>query len=103
MNSNIPKKNKARRGKECAAFGCSNTEYLRDGKPSGLRFFRFLSKPSSKHRWCNLIKRRNGRDGFCVTAHTVICEQHFTANDIIKPPGGSRSRLRDGKSLVITS
>ena len=62
-------------------------------------FFHFPKKRSLIQRWCNLIKRHNGRDGFVVTSNTVICEQHFPASDIFKRPGGSRSRLRDGKSL----
>jgi len=42
MDQNSTKMKKVRRGKECAAFGCSNTEYLRDGKSSG--FLKFPSK-----------------------------------------------------------
>lgn len=96
MEHKTTRKKQARRGKECAASECTNTEYLRTGKSSGLRFFHFPKKRSLIQRWCNLIKRHNGRDGFVVTSNTVICEQHFPASDIFKRPGGSRSRLRDG-------
>jgi len=97
MNQEEGKRSKARRGKECAAVGCTNCEYQRDGTASGIRFFRFPTKPSSRTRWCNLIKRQHGRDGFFVTANTVLCEQHFPAKVVYKPPGGRRSRLRQGK------
>lgn len=97
MNKKPDKKKKARRGKECAAFGCVNTEYLRDGTSSGLRFFRFPTKPLLRTQWCHLVKRQHGRDGFFVSSNTVICEEHFQSQEIYKPPGGRRSILRPGK------
>ena len=48
---------KTRGGKECAAFGCSNTFYDSEGTATGIHFFKFPSLPSENNRWCNLIKR----------------------------------------------
>ena len=33
-----------------------------------------------------MIKRRDGFDGFKVTPHTGLCEEHFKASDIKKNP-----------------
>lgn len=101
MDPKPDRKKKSRRGKQCAAFGCVNSEYQRDGTSSGLRFFRFPNKTLWRKQWCNLIKRQQGRDGFFVTSNTVLCEEHFQPEDIYKPPGGSRSKLREGKSECI--
>ena len=66
---------------------------------SGLHFFKFPTKNPRKARWCNLIKRQHGRDGFRVGENTVICEKHFRKHEIIKGAGGVRSRL--GKGMVL--
>ena len=81
------KKKKRSLGRQCAAFGCYNTFYNTDGYPSGLHFFRFPQKNPEKTRWCNLIKRVDGMDGFKVTDSTVLCEKHFTEADIKRNPG----------------
>ena len=88
MNQERKKKFKVRRDKECVSFGCTNTEYLRNGTASGISFFKVPRKPSVRSRWCNLMKRQHGRDSFHVTANTVICERHFKPEDIYRPPGG---------------
>ena len=54
---------KTRRGKECAAFGCSNTFYDSEGTATGINIFKFPSLPSEINRWCNLIKRKVTRMG----------------------------------------
>ena len=69
---------KTRRGKECAAFGCSNTFYDSEGTATGTHFLKFPSLPSEINRWCNLIKRQNNKDGFRVSSNTVLYHHHFT-------------------------
>ena len=81
-----PKKRKKSLGRQCAAYGCYSTFYKTDGLPSGLHFFRFPQKNQEKNRWCNLIKRVDGRDDFNVTSCTCLCEKHFTDSDIKKLP-----------------
>ncbi|XP_022802736.1 uncharacterized protein LOC111340203 [Stylophora pistillata] len=84
------------RGKQCSVVACNNFEYLSDGTPSKIHFFKFPTKPSLRNRWCNLIKRQHGRDGFYVKPSTVVCGHHFKENDLCKPPGRTRYRLRPG-------
>ena len=50
---------KTSRGKECAAFGCSNTFCDGEGTATGIHFFNFLLLTSEINRWFNLIKRQN--------------------------------------------
>ena len=73
-------------GRECAAFGCSNTFYNYDRTPSGLHFFKFPQKNPEKRFWCNAIKRIDGMDGFRVTGATCLCQDHFSEKDIKRNP-----------------
>ena len=77
---------KTTRGKECAAFGCSNTFYevtaTVKAQLLAYIFFKFPSLTSEINRWCNLIKRQNNKDGFRVSSNTVLCHHHFTKKDI---------------------
>ena len=82
----VSKKKKRSLGRECAAYGCTNTFYNTEGAATGLHFFGFPKKNSEKLRWCNLIKREEGRDGFKVTSATVLCEKHFTDKDMKRNP-----------------
>ena len=66
-----------KKGKQCAAFGCSNTFYGPNGLPTSLHFFKFPKDTNRRRRWCNLIKRQHGKDGFFVTDSTVVCSEHF--------------------------
>lgn len=72
------------KGKECATFGCSNTFYCPDGLRTHFHFFKFPKDTLRRNRWCNLIKRQHGKDGFAVTNSTVICSDHFKTGDIKK-------------------
>ncbi|XP_065064833.1 uncharacterized protein LOC135691031 [Rhopilema esculentum] len=85
------KKKKPSLGRECAAFGCSNTFYNSDGVSTGIHFFKFPQKNPEKRLWCNLIKRIDGMDDFRVTDATCLCEEHFKDEDIKRNP--SRWRL----------
>ncbi|XP_031553339.1 uncharacterized protein LOC116290449, partial [Actinia tenebrosa] len=77
-----------RRGKHCAAFGCTNSFYGADGRPTGYHFFRFPMDIQRRNRWCNLIKRMHGKDGFFVTNSTYICSEHFREEQIDKKLSG---------------
>ena len=73
-----------KKGKQWAAFGCSNTFYGPNGLPTSLHFFKFPKDTNRRRRWCNLIKRQHGKDGFFVTNSTVVCSEHFRKEDIRK-------------------
>ena len=75
---------KTRGGKECAAFGCSDTFYDSESTATGIHFFKFPSLPSEINRLCNLIKKQNKKDGFRVSSNTVLCHHHFTEKEIKK-------------------
>ena len=85
-NSTAQTKKKSSLGSKCAAFGCYNFQYKKDGTRTGLHFFTLPQKNPAKSHWCNLIKRRDGFDGFKVTTNTVLCEEHFKATDIKQNP-----------------
>ena len=78
------KKKKISLGRECCAYGCSNTFYNSDGLATGLHFFKFPQKNPGKQLWCNLIKRQDGRDDFHVNSYTCLCHKHFLDSDIRK-------------------
>ena len=84
-----------RRGKYCAAFGCNNSAYDANGIRTSYHFFQFPKDAHRRNRWCTLIKRRHGRDGFVVSTSTVLCHEHFRAEDITKRLSG-RWHLRKG-------
>ena len=50
----------------------------------GFIFFTFPQTNPDKQRWCNLIKRQDGKDGFKVTKNTFLCHVHFVETDIRK-------------------
>lgn len=93
------KKHKRSQGKQCAAWGCNNRsliEFENELISSTISFFKFPKDSGTRKVWCSRIKRIDGQDNFRVTSHTVLCEKHFAKSDIIKAPGGTRRRLRDG-------
>ncbi|XP_057296171.1 uncharacterized protein LOC130625115 [Hydractinia symbiolongicarpus] len=82
-----------------AAWGCNNrslVEFENELISSTISFFKFPKDSGTRKVWCSRIKRIDGQDNFRVTSHTVLCEKHFAKSDIIKAPGGTRRRLRDG-------
>ena len=60
---------------------CSNTFYGPNGLPTSLHFFKFPKDTNRTRRWCNLIKRQHGKDGFFVTNSTVVCSENFRKGD----------------------
>ena len=93
-SNTIPK----RREKYCAAFDCNNSYYGVDGHRTSYRFFTFPKNVQQRNRWCNLIKRQHGKDGFLVKSSTVVCSEHFTPKDIVKKLSG-RGELQKGEFL----
>ena len=84
-----------RRGKYCAAYGCNNSAYNANGIRTSYHFFEFPKDVHRRNRWCTLIKRRHGHDGFLVSTSTVLCHEHFRAEDISRKLSG-RWDLRKG-------
>lgn len=84
-----------RRGNYCAAFGCNNSAYDANGSRTSYHFFEFPKDVRRRNRWSTLIKRRHGQDGFVVSSSTVLCHEHFRAEDISKKLSG-RWDLRKG-------
>ncbi|XP_060579363.1 uncharacterized protein LOC132736278 isoform X1 [Ruditapes philippinarum] len=74
------------RGQMCCVYACSNCRYDKENNLTGVHFFnipkRVIEEKKYRDRWCNLIKRQDGRDGFKLTPRTVICHEHFKENDI---------------------
>lgn len=83
-SQDTPPSSSKRKGKHCAAFGCANSYYDANGHPAGLHFFSFPKDVQRRNRWCNLIKRQHGKDGFFVSNSTVLCSEHFKKEDIQK-------------------
>ncbi|XP_033732353.1 uncharacterized protein LOC117321864 [Pecten maximus] len=87
------------RGAMCCVFGCSNRTYTKENELSQHPFFRIpsrvLKSPALKNRWCSLIKRQDGRDGFNLKPTTVICDKHFTAQEIHISLVSKKSTLKE--------
>ena len=69
---------RAGRGKERAAFGCSNTFYDIEGTATDIHFLKFSFFLSEIYRWCNLKKRQNNQDAFNASSNTVLSHHDFT-------------------------
>ena len=87
------KKPKKSLGRQCVAFNCNNTFYKSDGSKSGTHFFKFPQTNPKKNRWCNLIKRQDGKDDFKVSNNTFVCQHHFKESDIKKNPNAWRLKM----------
>ena len=103
MNNNFPTQktlssSSKRRGRHCAAFSCANSYYDAKGKPTGLHFFSFPKDVQRRNRWCNLIKRQHGKDGFLVTKSTFFVLGTFQKRSHPKNVGRS---LGIGERFVI--
>ena len=92
----------SRKGKQCAVKDFSNQFYDSKGKAAGFHFIKFPSTPVwGRSRWCNLIRRQHKKDDFEVTRSTVVCEKHFSPEDINKVPGSTRWNFQEGLFFVI--
>ena len=83
-----PPSSSKRRGRHCAAFSCANSSYDAKGNPTGLHFFSFPKDIQRRNRWCNLMKRQHGKDGFFITKSTFLCSEDFKKEDIRKTLAG---------------
>jgi len=90
--SSAPRK---RRGKYCAAFDRNNSAYDVKGTRTSYHFFELPKDAQQGIGRCSLIKRRHGQDDFVVSTATVLCHEHFRAEEISKKPSG-RWNLRTG-------
>ncbi|XP_045200154.2 uncharacterized protein LOC123554226 isoform X2 [Mercenaria mercenaria] len=81
-----PQRPNSSRGRQCAVYGCYNFQLLADGSKSDIHFFSVpqsvLVDKRKRDRWCCLIKRQHGRDGFEMSKNTRICHQHFLKDQI---------------------
>ena len=83
--SSAPRK---RREKYCAVFDCNNSAYDVNGTHTSYHFFEFPKDAQRRNRWCSFIKRQHGQDDFVVSTATVLCHEHFQAEDILKKLSG---------------
>ena len=85
--SSAPRK---RRGKYCAAFDCNNSAYDVNGTRTNYHFFEFPKDAQRRNRSSGgqSVKRRHGQDDFVVSTATVLCREHFQAEDISKKLSG---------------
>ena len=95
------KKKKTSRWVECAAYGCCSTFYNIDGSRSDWHFFKFPQTNPDKSRWCNLIKRQDGKDGFKVNANTYLCQKHFEDDCVRRNPNTWRLNKGAAPSLLL--
>ncbi|XP_078589448.1 uncharacterized protein LOC144869803 isoform X1 [Branchiostoma floridae x Branchiostoma japonicum] len=108
------KKKTFKRGKICAAYGCSNTNYfVIDGQEvlSKITMFsvpqKVLKDPRSINRWASLLKRQHNKDGFTMNKHTVVCEKHFREDDVQRKSGHGLTlknpKLKEGAEPLLHS
>ena len=70
---------------------------------TGISFFQFPKENCEIKRWCNLIHRQPGRDGFKLSGSTRVCIKHFLPESTNKAPGSTRSRRLPGSEPVLFS
>ena len=91
-------------GLQCASFNCYSYSYNfidHVRVPTKISFFCFPQEQSERNAWCNLIKRRENKDGFRISKSTRVCEKHFLPEKIYRPPGRTRKILIQGARPVL--
>ena len=76
-------------GLQCASFNCYSYSYNFINHvrvPKKISFFCFPEEQSERNVWCNLIKRRENKDGFRVSKLTQVCDKHFLPGKIYRFP-----------------
>ena len=84
---------------QCASFNCHSYSYKFNDHVrvlTKISFFCFPQEQSERNAWCNLIKRKENKNGFRISKSTRVCEKHFLPEKIYRPPGGTRKRLIKG-------
>ena len=90
-------------GLQCALFNCYSYSYNFNDHvrvPTKISFFCFPREQSERNVWCNLIKRRENKDGFRISKSIRVCEKHFLPEKIYRPPGGIYSEKIDPASYT---
>lgn len=93
-------------GTECAAYGCNNREHRKESESgikskTGNSFFASPRGIKEVNCWCNSIKRKHGKDGFCVWQRTVVCEKYLRKEDLKRIPGGSMyKRINNAEPII---
>ena len=91
-------------GLQCASFNCYSYSYNIIDQVRVLTKISFLCFPqeqSERNAWCNLIKRRENKDGFRISKSTRVCEKHFLPEKIYRLPWGTQKRLIQGARQVL--
>ena len=86
-------------GVYCCIPQCGSATYDRDGKKSGIGFFKFPKEKSEFNSWKRTIthyRRKGVGDNFNINAQTVVCEFHFKAEEIRVSLGIGRKTLVKG-------
>ncbi|XP_049929732.1 THAP domain-containing protein 6-like [Epinephelus moara] len=73
----------------CAAYGCSNERSI-ETRSRGITFHRFPKDSSLKRQWELAVRRK----GFVATGRSMLCSEHFKADDFDRT--GQTVRLRHG-------
>ncbi|XP_051795799.1 THAP domain-containing protein 6-like [Acanthochromis polyacanthus] len=73
----------------CSAYGCSN-ERCKETRARGITFHRFPKDSSLRRQWELAVRRK----GFVPTKRSVLCSEHFKAEDFDRT--GQIVRLREG-------
>ena len=99
-NTSSVMKKKPSLGTQCSAMECFTYTYK---MVNGVRvntnipMYRFATNPQMKREWCKLIRREDGRDGFCA-ANARVCKKHFRPCDFKK--SGKRLDRKVAKPLL---
>ena len=104
------KKKKDSKGTWCCVPGCESRQYqfvdengVKRRELTVISFFQFPKENCEIKRWCNLIHRQPGRDGFKLSGSTRVCIKHFLPESTNKAPGSTRSRRLPGSEPVLFS
>ena len=81
-----------------AVYQVAKARYDRDGKLSGIGFFKFLSDRDTNRKWRNVkqFRRCGAGDPFKINSKTVVCEFHFNDDEIKVSLGVGRKTLVRG-------
>ena len=84
----------------CSAIDCNSSFYKKGSVRTEFSFFKIPSDKKTQTRWCNLIKRQHGRDGFDARK-ARLCQKHFRESDLIHGLGSCKmKRLRKGAEPI---
>ncbi|XP_077592505.1 2-oxo-4-hydroxy-4-carboxy-5-ureidoimidazoline decarboxylase [Stigmatopora nigra] len=73
----------------CCAVGCSN-RFTPETRGRGITFHRFPKDPGVRKKWEKMVRRK----GFTASSSTMLCSEHFRAENFDRT--GQTVRLREG-------